>query len=97
MPEDLFSGASTAATGTITANTASLLSFASGMKHVIINNDSGQDAYFKFNDASSPTVSATVYDVSLADGEKFAQDGGVVTNVSVYVDATSGVRVVGWK
>jgi hypothetical protein len=97
MPEDLFSGASTAATGSISSNTASLLSFSSGMKHVIINNDSGKTAYFKFNDASSPTVSATVYDVSLATAEKVVVDFAVITNVSVYVEATGGVRVVGWK
>jgi|WetSurMetagenome_2_1015567.scaffolds.fasta_scaffold657747_2 hypothetical protein len=97
MPEDLFSGASTAATGSVSSNTASLLSFSSGMKHVIINNNSGQTAYFKLNDADTPTVSATVYDVSLKDGEKFAADYAVVTNVSVYVTATSGIRVVGWK
>jgi hypothetical protein len=95
--DDLFSGASTAATGSVSSNTASLLSFSSGMKHVIINNNSGQTAYFKLNDADTPVVSATVYDVSLKDGEKFAADYAVVTNVSVYVTATSGIRVVGWK
>ena len=97
MADDLFSGASEAATGSVSANTASALTFASGMKKVVVNNNSGQTAYVKFNDAASPVVNTTVYDTFLKDGEKFILEGGVVTNVSVYVAATSGIRVVGWK
>lgn len=94
MPQ--FSGASTAATGTITSNTASLLSFLDSKRYVLISNQSGQKCYCKINDAASPTVSATVYDFVLADGGTFAIDDVDVTNIAVYVTATSGVRVVGW-
>lgn len=92
----MFSGASTAATGTITSNTASLLSFAHDKQHVIVSNRSGQTAYFKLNDAASPTVSSTAYDFALSDGGTFIIQEVTVENVSVYVAATSGVRVVGW-
>jgi hypothetical protein len=89
-------GSSIAATGTITSNTASLLSLASSCGNVIVNNQSGQKCYVKINDALTPTVSATVYDFVLADQGTFTISHVDVTNVSVYVAATSGVRVVGW-
>lgn len=91
-----FSGASTAATGTISSSTASLLSFAATKKHVIVSNQSGQKCYCKLNDAATPTVSATVYDFVLADGGTFAVEDALIDNVGVYVAATSGVRAVGW-
>lgn len=97
MPEPILDDASEAATGTISSNTASLLSFTSKKRTVIINNRSGQTAYFKFNDAASPTVSNTAYDVALSDGGAMTMDTVNVANVSVYVAATSGIRVVGWK
>ena len=90
-------GASIAATGTITSNTASLLSFASTVTNVIVSNRSGQICYVKVNDAASPTVSTTVYDFVLEDKAAFALNSMDVTNVSVYVAATSGVRAVGWN
>jgi hypothetical protein len=90
-------GASKAATGTISSNTASLLSFLDEKSTVIVNNQSGKKCYCKLNDAATPTVSATVYDFALADqGTFIIQDNAAVTNVAVYVEATSGVRVVGW-
>jgi hypothetical protein len=89
-------GASIAATGTISSNTASLLSLASTCGNVIVNNQSGQKCYVKVNDAATPTVSATVYDFVLADQGTFVLSHIQVTNVSVFVAATSGVRVVGW-
>lgn len=92
----LFGGASKAATGTITSNTASLLSFLDSKRFVLVSNQSGQKAYFKLNDAATPTVSATVYDFVLADGGTFSIDDVEVTNIGVYVAATSGVRAVGW-
>lgn len=92
----LFGGASTAATGTITSNTASLISFLDVKRFVLVSNQSGQKCYCKINDAASPVVSSTVYDFVLADGGTFAIDDVEVTNISVYVAATSGVRVVGW-
>lgn len=97
MPEPILDDASEAATGTILSNTASLLSFTNKKRTVIINNRSGQTAYFKFNDAESPTVSNTAYDVALSDGGAMTMDTVNVANVSVYVAATSGIRVVGWK
>jgi hypothetical protein len=90
------SGASTAATGTISSNTASLLSFAATKKYAIISNQSGQKCYCKLNDAATPTVSATVYDFVLADGGTFVIENTSISNVGVYVAATSGVRMVGW-
>jgi len=91
-----YSGASTAATGTISSNTASLLSFAATRKQVVITNRSGQVCYCKVNDAAVPTVSATVYDFALIDGATATLDDMAIDNVSVYVAATSGVRAVGW-
>lgn len=92
----LFGGTSKAATGTITSNTASLLSFLDSKSNVIVSNQSGQKCYCKINDADTPTVSATVYDFVLADQGTFIIQDVEVTNISVYVTATSGVRVVGW-
>jgi hypothetical protein len=89
-------GASKAATGSIASNTASLLSFADEKSTVILNNQSGQKAYFKLNDAATPVVSATVYDVAIADGGAFIVENASVTTVGVFVAATSGIRVVGW-
>lgn len=97
MPEPILDEISEAATGTITSNTASLLSFTNKKRTVIINNRSGQVAYFKFNDAATPTVSNTSYDIALSDGGAMTMDAVNVSNVSVYVAATSGIRVVGWK
>jgi hypothetical protein len=91
-----FSGASTAATGTISSSTASLLSFAATRKRVIVSNRSGQVCYCKLNDAAAPTVSTTVYDFVLSDAGVMVIDDMAITNVSVYVAATSGVRAVGW-
>ena len=90
------SGASKAATGTITSGVASLLSFADEKGTVILNNQSGQKAYFKLNDAATPIVSATVYDLAVADGGAFIVENASVTTVGVFVAATSGIRVVGW-
>jgi hypothetical protein len=92
----LFSGPSITATGTITSNTASLLTLASGCKRGCITNISGKRAYLKIDDAASPTVSATVYDIALEDKEKITWDDQVIKTVGVYVEATSGVNVVGW-
>ena len=89
-------GISAIATGTITANTASLISFTDVKQKVIISNRSGQACYCKLNDAASPTVSTTVYDFVLADSGTFTIEDASISNVAVYVNATSGVVVVGW-
>jgi hypothetical protein len=89
-------GVSEAATGTITSSTASLLTFANQQTYVIVTNISGQRAYFKVNDAASPTVSATVFDFSLADGGTFILEQTAISTLGVYVAATSGIRAVGW-
>ena len=91
-----FSGATIAATGSISSNTASLLSFASSVEYAIISNQSGQKCYCKINDAATPTVSATVYDFVLADQGTFVIDNASVLTLGVYVAATSGIRAVGW-
>lgn len=91
-------GASIAATGTISSSTASLLSFASTVDYVVVSNHTGLIAYFKINDAASPTVSTTVYDFAIPVGDTTISITGIdISNISVYVAATSGVRAVGWS
>jgi hypothetical protein len=89
-------GTSIRATGTITSNTASLLTLASSCGSVIVSNQSGQKAYFIINDAASPAVSATVYDFVLADQGAFIISHVDVKTLGVFVAATSGVVVAGW-
>jgi hypothetical protein len=91
-----YNGAAVAATGTITSNTASLLSFPDAKKDVIINNRSGQTAYLKINDAATPTVSTSAYHLCLSDGQIVAIEDAEITNISVYVTATSGIVINGW-
>lgn len=85
-------GASRAATGTITSNTDSTLTLAMESASVLITNISGQTAYIRLNGA----VSTTVYDFVLANNSRVWIDGIWISTVHVYVAATSGVRVVYW-
>ena len=91
-----YQGLGIAATGDISSATASLLSFADSKRDVIINNRSGVIAYFKFNDAATPIVSATVYDLVLSDATSAAVEDCEMTTIGVFVAATSGIRVVGF-
>jgi hypothetical protein len=90
-------GESEEATGTITSNTASLLTFANQQSYVIVGNTSGKIAYFKTNQvAGALTVSPTKRDFFLADGGQFIFDDCAISTMAVYVEATSGISVVGW-
>ena len=59
---------------------------------VLVSNDSGARAHLRVNGP----VAADEWDVELCDGEWAWIRGVVVETVHVYVDATSGVRVVAW-
>ena len=85
-------GASQAATGTITANTDSTLALARPSDCVLISNNSGVSFYIRLNGA----VSTSVYDLVLADAERVWIRDVRVESVHVYGNATSGLRVVYW-
>ncbi len=85
-------GASRAATGTITANTDSALTLADPSSCVLISNNSGVSFYLRLNGA----VSATVYDLVLANAERVWIRDVRCETVHVYGNATSGLRVVYW-
>lgn len=89
----LASGASTAATGSITANTDSTLTLARPSDQVLISNEENAvKAYVRLNGAVSPTV----YDFVLAAGERVVVSDVRVETVHVYTNSTTGVRVVAW-
>lgn len=94
------------ASGTVTGSTASSLTFTQPIRRVLILNNrnaSTNAAYFKFNDnATTPTVSTTVYDLCLDQNEQeilradFLSANPVI-RVSVYTaQTTPTVHVVGW-
>ena len=85
-------GASRAATGTITANTDSALALADASSQVMITNDSSVTAYVRLNGA----VSTSVYDFLLYSGDRAWIEDVVIRSVHVYMNATSGLRVVYW-
>jgi len=85
-------GASRAATGTITANTDSGLALADPSAQVMITNDAAVTAYVRLNGA----VSTSVYDFVLYSGDRAWVEDVVVRSVHVYMNATSGLRVVYW-
>ena len=86
------SGASHAATGSITANTDSALTLTPPSSDVLISNLSGVPFYVRIN----AEVSASVYDFMVQDGERAWITDVMVETVHVYGNATSGLNVVGW-
>ena len=86
------SGASRAATGSIAANVDSTLTLADKSAMVMITNSSAVPAYLRLNGA----VSTTVYDLLLGAGERAWVEDVEVATVHVYMNATSGLRVVYW-
>jgi hypothetical protein len=97
-------GGSIAATGTAAAATAFTLTFASAVTVLMINNNAGEELYFRFNqalDAGNPPVS---YDIKLDDNETFQllNEEISITTVSVFGATISGalplngLSVVGW-
>lgn len=90
---NLATGASRAATGSITANVASTLTLTDASHQVLISNTSAVVAYVRLNSA---TVSATVYDFFLLPGDEEAIEDVEVKTVGVYMNATSGLRVIYW-
>lgn len=96
----LASGPSEVASGIITGNVASRLTFSSSKSQVIVSNRTGSTAYVKFNEITA-TVSSTNFDVVLDDKEDVfigGPNGGWlwVKNLTVYVSPTAGFRAVGW-
>jgi len=85
-------GASRAATGSITNNTDSTLTLADSSACALVTNISGVDFYIRINGA----VSATVYDFILAHNQRVWITDISIATVHVYGNATSGLRVVYW-
>ena len=85
-------GASRAATGSIAANTDSTLTLADPSAQVMLTNNSSVTAYVRLNGA----VSTSVYDFVLYSGDRAWIEDVVVRSVHVYMNATSGLRVVYW-
>ena len=96
------SGESIGATGSITANTASTLSFASQVTICTIHNNTGQPLYVKLNGVLVGTP-PTNYDFILLDGQSYLQSDEeiAINTVGVYVNATitmpsNTIVVRGW-
>lgn len=85
-------GASRAATGSISANADSTLTLVEPSDQVMITNDSAVTAYVRLNGA----VSASVYDFVLSAGDAEWVEGVKIETVHVYMNATAGLRVVAW-
>jgi hypothetical protein len=100
----LKTGASINATGTISAATATTLTFASTVTVVIIYNNSGEKLYFKINEALDGANPPVDYDFALSDGElkEFLNEEIAITTVSVFGATISGamplnkLSMVGW-
>jgi hypothetical protein len=99
------SGASIQATGNITANTSTALTFASPVTIVTMHNDTGQKAWFRFNEALAGSP-PTNYDVVLEDGQSWwmSAEEIEITTVHIYVNAAinissgghNSISVRGW-
>ena len=96
------SGESIGATGSITANTASTLSFASQVTICTIHNNTGQPLYVKLNGVLAGTP-PTNYDFIILDGQSYLQSDEeiAINTVGVYVNATitmpsNTIVVRGW-
>lgn len=86
-------GSSRFATGVITANADSTLTFADPSSMVVVTNLTGKTCYVRLNGEVSPTS----FDVVLADKGTLVLTGEIkVQSVHVYVDATVGVYASGW-
>ena len=85
-------GASRAATGTITANVDSTLTLADPSAQVMISNHSAVQAYIRLNAA----VSHSLYDFILGVGDRAFISDVITQTVHVYMNATAGLRVVYW-
>jgi hypothetical protein len=85
-------GASRAATGTLTANQDSTLTLTDASACVLVSNASGVEAYIRLNAA----VSSLLYDFILAHNQRAWITDIAVATVHVYANANSGVRVVYW-
>ena len=85
------SGASTAASGTITSEVICTLSFPASRRFIIGNNRTGRTAYVKFNDV----VSETSYDLAMDNGEDFYIDGWLkVVSMTVLITSATGITPV---
>ena len=86
------SGESVGTTGNVTAVTDSTLTFSSAVTILMIHNDTGQKAYFRFNGAftgETNSVAPNNYDIVLEDGQSYYQSDEEieVASVHVYVNA----------
>lgn len=85
------SGASTAASGTITSEVVCTLSFPASRRFVILDNRTGRIAYVKFNDI----VSETDYDKAIDNGEDLYISGWLgVYSITVLITPATGVTPV---
>jgi len=85
-------GASRAATGSITANVDSTLTLAEPSNCVLISNNSGATFYIAINQTASPTS----YDFILGDQGRAWITDIVVQTIHVYGNATDNLRVIHW-
>ena len=88
----LATGPSRAATGSITANTDSTLTLADPSSQVLISNHGAVQAYVRINGPCN----ASTHDMILGVGDRAWIEDVVIETVHVYMNATSGIRVVYW-
>lgn len=83
--------------GAISANTAKAITFTHPKGMGLISNNSGVDLYVLLNDnATTPTVSTSVWTHVIPDTQGLEWSDLDVSCVGVYLNATSGVMVRGW-
>jgi hypothetical protein len=94
----LSSGPSIAASGTMTGNVASDLTFSTPCQWTYISNRTGSTAYVSINRPTGVlTTSTSVFDFALDNGEDILVDGWLkIDSLTVYVSPTAGFRAVGW-
>ena len=82
--------------GDLVTGSCFTLTFAIPAAHVIINNQTGADAYYILNDTGC-AAGSSYYDHVLDDGEDAFWDGWLkVEWMTVYISPTSGFTVTGW-
>ena len=82
--------------GQLTAGSCFTLTFSIPRGWVIINNQTGADAYYVPNDPGC-AAGSSYYDHVLDDGEDAFYNGWLkVDHITVYITPTSGFTVTGW-
>ena len=96
LTDDFTAGMGEKPTGQVVAGTCFTLTFSKPTRWVLLNNQTGADAYYIPNDAGC-AAGSSYYDHVLNDGEDAFYNGWlVIEHLTVYVTPTAGFTVTGW-